>query len=148
MISLPICLKAILRKKIITPFHRVSMVDITVPQIVLIAFSKALKVYSSLVLKRLNRVIIASTKLRKGLQLRTQILLLYFCPVVVKLLNMPTFQKATKDKSKMFGDTKTYNSRRTIKITQSFANDLLFHNSIRNIRIKISLDLKMRTTII
>ena len=42
------------------------------------------------------------------------------------------FQKASKDKNKMFGDTKTYNSRRIIKMSQSLANDLLFHKKYQN----------------
>lgn len=42
------------------------------------------------------------------------------------------FQKASKDKSLMFGETKTYHSERVIKISQSLANDLQFHKNYQN----------------
>lgn len=37
------------------------------------------------------------------------------------------FQEASKDQSKIFGDVKTYHSKRLITISQSLKNDLLFH---------------------
>ncbi|OLS39190.1 site-specific integrase [Bacillus sp. MRMR6] len=42
------------------------------------------------------------------------------------------FQKASKDKNLMFGDTKTYHSVRTIKISQSLANDFHFQIKYQN----------------
>ncbi|MBK5446032.1 site-specific integrase [Peribacillus sp. TH24] len=42
------------------------------------------------------------------------------------------FQEASKDKSKMFGDVKTYNSKRVITISQTITNDLLFHKKFQN----------------
>ena len=42
------------------------------------------------------------------------------------------FQEASKDQSKIFGDVKTYHSKRVITISQSLANDLLFHKKYQN----------------
>jgi integrase len=42
------------------------------------------------------------------------------------------FKYASIDKKQIFGDTKTYHSNRVIKISQSFANDLLFHMKYQN----------------
>lgn len=43
-----------------------------------------------------------------------------------------TLDFQAKDKSELFGDTKTYNSNRTISISQSLANDLRFHLTYQN----------------
>jgi integrase len=42
------------------------------------------------------------------------------------------FKKATTEREKMFGETKNYNSKRVIKISQSLANDLHFHMKYQN----------------
>jgi integrase len=42
------------------------------------------------------------------------------------------FQEASKNKEDIFGETKTYNSKRTITISQSLANDLHFHKKYQN----------------
>lgn len=42
------------------------------------------------------------------------------------------FQEASKDKEKMFGDVKTYKSKRKITISQSLANELHFHKKYQN----------------
>jgi integrase len=42
------------------------------------------------------------------------------------------FQEASKNPDKMFGDTKNYNSKRIITISQSLANDLHFHKKYQN----------------
>ena len=43
-----------------------------------------------------------------------------------------TLDFQARDKSELFGDTKTYHSKRTITISQSLANDLRFHLSFQN----------------
>ncbi|WP_050613281.1 tyrosine-type recombinase/integrase [Bacillus testis] len=43
-----------------------------------------------------------------------------------------TFDFSFKKEEEMFGDPKTYNSSRTITISQSLANDLLFHKKYQN----------------
>ena len=43
-----------------------------------------------------------------------------------------TLDFQAKDKSELFGDTKTYNSKRIITISQSLANDLRFHLTYQN----------------
>ncbi|MED5052656.1 site-specific integrase [Anoxybacillus rupiensis] len=42
------------------------------------------------------------------------------------------FKEAAKNPDKMFGNTKTYNSKRTITISQSLINDLYFHKKWQN----------------
>ncbi|MCM3527882.1 site-specific integrase [Cytobacillus oceanisediminis] len=42
------------------------------------------------------------------------------------------FQEASKDKENIFGDVKTYHSKRTISISHSLANDLNFHKKYQN----------------
>jgi integrase len=42
------------------------------------------------------------------------------------------FQEASKDKEYIFGDVKTYHSKRIITISQSLANDLNFHKKYQN----------------
>lgn len=42
------------------------------------------------------------------------------------------FKEASKDPNNMFGDTKTYNSRRVISISKSLVNDLHFHMKWQN----------------
>lgn len=42
------------------------------------------------------------------------------------------FKEASKDKSKIFGDTKNFNSKRVITISQALANDLHFHKKYQN----------------
>ncbi|WP_232322494.1 site-specific integrase [Brevibacillus parabrevis] len=43
-----------------------------------------------------------------------------------------TLDFGAKNKSELFGDTKTFNSNRTIKISQSLVNDLKHHLSYQN----------------
>lgn len=43
-----------------------------------------------------------------------------------------TLDFGAKTKSELFGDTKTFNSNRTIKISQSLVNDLKYHLSYQN----------------
>ncbi|MMZ60965.1 Tyrosine recombinase XerD [compost metagenome] len=43
-----------------------------------------------------------------------------------------TLDFAAKDESELFGDTKTYRSSRTIRISQSLLNDLKFHANWQN----------------
>ncbi|WP_203362408.1 tyrosine-type recombinase/integrase [Bacillus sp. REN10] len=42
------------------------------------------------------------------------------------------FKEASKNPNQMFGDTKTYNSKRIITISQSLTNDLRFHQNYQN----------------
>ncbi|MGF9856532.1 tyrosine-type recombinase/integrase [Priestia endophytica] len=42
------------------------------------------------------------------------------------------FKEASRDKEKIFGDGKTYNSKRIIAMSQSLANDLNFHKKFQN----------------
>lgn len=42
------------------------------------------------------------------------------------------FKEASKDKNNIFGDVKTYGSKRSISISQSLANDLHFHIKYQN----------------
>ncbi|MFJ8266586.1 tyrosine-type recombinase/integrase [Peribacillus asahii] len=42
------------------------------------------------------------------------------------------FKEASKDPSKMFGNTKNYNSKRVITISHALANDLRFHQKYQN----------------
>lgn len=42
------------------------------------------------------------------------------------------FKEASKDRTKIFGDTKTYHSKRVITITNSLINDLKFHQKYQN----------------
>ncbi|MFJ7976534.1 hypothetical protein ACIQZI_12645 [Peribacillus sp. NPDC096379] len=42
------------------------------------------------------------------------------------------FQEASKNPDEMFGDVKTYHSKRTITISQGLANDLHFHKKYQN----------------
>lgn len=42
------------------------------------------------------------------------------------------FKEASKNPDKMFGDTKNFNSKRIITISQSLANDLHFHKKLQN----------------
>ena len=42
------------------------------------------------------------------------------------------FKEASKDRSKMFRDVKTYQSKRIITITKPLVNDLHFHQNYQN----------------
>lgn len=51
---------------------------------------------------------------------------------IIHIYKTLDFKEASKDPDKMFGDTKTYNSNRSIKISQSLTNDLHFHMKWQN----------------
>ena len=76
--------------------------------------------------------VLIETGLRKGEAAALQWTDIDLKEKTISVNNSLDFQEASKDREKMFGDVKTYRSKRTITITQSLANDLRFHQKYQN----------------
>lgn len=76
--------------------------------------------------------ILIETGMRKGEAAALQWTDVDFKERTININKSLDFQEATKDPSLMFGETKTYNSKRVITMSQSLTNDLRFHQNYQN----------------
>jgi integrase len=72
------------------------------------------------------------TGIRKGEAAALQWTDIDFKNKIIDINKSLDFKVASNDKNTMFGDVKTYGSKRTISISQSLANDLHFHVKYQN----------------
>jgi integrase len=76
--------------------------------------------------------VLIETGMRKGEAAALQWTDIDFKDKTININKSLDFKEASKDKQKIFGDVKTYNSKRVITMSKALANDLHFHKKFQN----------------